>query len=121
MLLAECRGAGRPGIAQPLRKTFDQRSKLLDLAGARPYPEQAASLRARVLEASAQLVLKCPGQRGRCGSGERHGAALAPVARTYRETASARLVAPSLRRMFLTWYLTVPSRTTSARAIARFV
>ena len=41
-----------------------------------------------------------------------------PRARTNRATASARLVAPSLRRMFLTWYLTVPSRTTSALAIA---
>ena len=40
----------------------------------------------------------------------------APPARAYRATASARLVAPSLRRMFLTWYLIVPSRTTSARA-----
>ena len=58
---------------------------------------------------------------GRPASGLSHRTTPDPVARTYRDTASARLVAPSLRRMFLTWYLTVPSRTTSALAIARFV
>ena len=94
-------------------------------AGARPPPPGAAippALRAppqRELEPALQLLSIAPVRAPRRAVRALIAARLRRGGAHELETASARLVAPSLRRMFLTWYLTVPSRTTSTSAISR--